>query len=84
MKKLLLASVSSLALAGMAHGADMGPVAFKAPPPPVTSWTGFYLGVDGGVVRHEAIFNDVNGFTTFGGVTRSMFDCMTVPVLMSH
>jgi outer membrane immunogenic protein len=72
MKKLLLASVSSLALAGMAHGADMGPVAFKAPPPPQASWTGFYLGVDGGVVRHEAIFNDVNGFTTFGGVTRSI------------
>jgi outer membrane immunogenic protein len=62
MKKLLLASVSSLALAGMAYGADMAPVTYKAPPPPVANWQGFYLGVDGGVARHEASFNDLGGF----------------------
>jgi outer membrane immunogenic protein len=60
MKKLLLASVSSLALAGMAYGADMAPV-FKAPPPPAPAWAGFYVGIDGGVARHDAWFNDLDG-----------------------
>jgi outer membrane immunogenic protein len=72
MKKLLLASVSSFALAGMAYGADMMP-AFKAPPPPPASWAGFYAGVDGGVTRHDGSFNDVDGFvrnfSNTGGAT---------------
>jgi len=65
MKKLLLASVSMLALAGTVYGADMpaAPPAYKAPPPPPpASWTGFYIGVDGGVARHDADFNDLAGF----------------------
>ena len=67
MKKLLLATVSSLALAGMAYGADMQ-VAYKAapPPPPAPTWTGFYVGIDGGVTRHDAWFNDLTGFVRFG------------------
>jgi outer membrane immunogenic protein len=68
MKRLLLASVSSFALAGMAYGADMAPV-FKAPPPPVASWTGFYLGIDGGVARHDATFNELAGFTNTNGAS---------------
>jgi len=48
MKKLLIAGVALTALIGtQALAADM---ALKAPPPPapVWSWTGFYLGVNGG------------------------------------
>ena len=52
MKKLLLTSASTLALAGMAYGADMMP-AFKAPPPPLATWTGFYVGIDGGAASAE-------------------------------
>jgi outer membrane immunogenic protein len=66
MKKVLLASVSAFALAGTAFGADMTAPAFKAPPLPVANWAGFYLGIDGGVARHDANFNDLGGFLTFG------------------
>jgi outer membrane immunogenic protein len=63
MKKLLLASVSAFALAGAAYGADMTPApVFKAPPPPLANWAGFYVGIDGGVTRHEGSFNDLTGF----------------------
>jgi outer membrane immunogenic protein len=61
MKKLLLAVVSGFAWVGIAYGADMAP-AFKAPPPPLATWTGFYLGIDGGVARHDAQFNDLTIF----------------------
>jgi outer membrane immunogenic protein len=47
MKKVALV-VATLAVTGSAHAADL---AFKAPPPPVLpvfSWTGFYIGVNGG------------------------------------
>jgi len=66
MRKSLLASVSAFALAGAAYGADMAPV-LKAPPPPVASWSGFYLGIDGGVARHDADFNDLGGFFSGSG-----------------
>jgi outer membrane immunogenic protein len=66
MKKLLLASVSALALAGTAFGADMAPM-LKAPPP-AYSWAGFYLGIDGGVARHDATFNDLAGFANSIGI----------------
>jgi outer membrane immunogenic protein len=50
MKKTLISSVAFGALlAGSAMAADMPlrmPV--KAPPPPVETWTGFYLGINGG------------------------------------
>jgi len=46
MKRFLLASVAALGLAGTASAADL---AVKAPPlAPVFTWTGCYLGVNGG------------------------------------
>jgi outer membrane immunogenic protein len=61
-RRWLLGLVSGLVLAGAAHGADMAtaPV-FKAPPaPPPANWAGLYLGVQGGAVRHDAWFNDMD------------------------
>jgi outer membrane immunogenic protein len=62
MKKLMLASVSAVALATAAQSADLSPV-MKAPVVPTwaPTWAGFYIGVDGGVVRHDASFNDLVG-----------------------
>jgi outer membrane immunogenic protein len=71
MKKLLLASVSLFALAGMAQGADMAPIAYKAPPPPVANWAGFYVGVDGGVARHDAVTDDLGGLFNMGSYVTS-------------
>ena len=47
MKKLLIGSLVALATAGgsAAMAADMP---LKAPPPPAFSWTGCYVGVEGG------------------------------------
>jgi outer membrane immunogenic protein len=59
-KKFLLSTVSVIAVTHAATAADL---AIKAPPPPVVVpiWSGFYFGVDGGVARHEASFNDLAG-----------------------
>jgi outer membrane immunogenic protein len=68
MKKYLLATVSGIVLIGAAQAADL-PVApaYKAAPViDVSSWAGFYLGVQGGAARHEAAFNDLSGFVQFG------------------
>lgn len=51
MKKLLFASAALVALIGTsAFAADMAAPVYKAPPPPppVWSWTGFYIGLNGG------------------------------------
>jgi outer membrane immunogenic protein len=52
MKKLWLAAVAGLALStSAAFAADLGRPYYKAPPPPpvvAPSWTGFYIGVNGG------------------------------------
>jgi outer membrane immunogenic protein len=52
MKKLWLAAVAGLALStSVAFAADLGQPYVKAPPPPPPpppSWTGFYIGVNGG------------------------------------
>jgi outer membrane immunogenic protein len=47
MQKLFLGTALSLAIAGSAAAADL-PVYSKAPPPPPWSWTGFYVGIQGG------------------------------------
>lgn len=57
MKRSLLASVSVLALSFGAMAADLPPRTapiYKAPPAPAWSWTGFYLGINGGGVWHRA------------------------------
>lgn len=56
-KTILLATLSSLALAGAASAADLAPV-YKAPPMAVASWTGFYIGANVGAVRHDFSFTD--------------------------
>jgi outer membrane immunogenic protein len=51
MKKLWLVAVAGLALStSVAFAADLGQPYVKAPPPPPAppSWTGFYIGVNGG------------------------------------
>src|SRR5262249_4809108 len=50
MKKLLLISFALVALnvGGSAFAADMGVTAPLPPPPPVFSWTGLYIGIQGG------------------------------------
>jgi outer membrane immunogenic protein len=58
MKKVALV-VATLAVTGSAHAADL---AFKAPPPPVLpvfSWTGFYIGVNGGGASGKTDYNFV-------------------------
>ena len=62
MKKLLLGGVAlfTLGLVGSAVAADM-PI--KAPPAPVNTWTGFYLGVDVGGVHG---FGTADSFTQTG------------------
>src|SRR5262245_28525250 len=55
MKRGLLASVSMAALTVAASAADVPAPVYKAPAaPPAWSWTGFYVGVNGGVVRYRA------------------------------
>ncbi len=57
MKNSLLATVSVFALIGTASAADMAAMPVKAPPPapaPVLSWTGPYIGINGGAVWHRA------------------------------
>ncbi len=52
-RSLLLATVSTIVLAGSASAADL---AFKAAPPPVvvSNWTGFYVGGSVGAAWHHA------------------------------
>ncbi len=53
MKKLLVsivAGAAAVACLGQAYAADLGYPAYKAPPlaAPVQSWTGLYIGANGG------------------------------------
>jgi len=65
MRRILLASVSSLALITSASAADMS-MPVKAPPrvtlvpPPL--WAGPYIGLNIGAARHHWSFEDVDGF----------------------
>jgi outer membrane immunogenic protein len=47
MRKLLVMASVAVVFAGSAYAADL-PVAYKVPPVPVFSWTGWYFGVNGG------------------------------------
>jgi outer membrane immunogenic protein len=66
MKKFLLGTVSAVALAQAASAADL---AVKAAPPPIPTWAGWYFGIDGGVTRHDASFNDLSGIVRSGDST---------------
>lgn len=66
MKNFLLASVSAFVLAGGAQGADL-PVAYKAPPLVIPSWTGLYVGINGGVTWQDGSFNDPDGCCVLAG-----------------
>jgi len=72
MKRLLVAGVGLLALAGAAAAADLPPAPgnyYKAPAfVPPYSWTGFYLGVNGGGGLGWSNWDTAGGFHTDGGV----------------
>ena len=73
MKPYLLATVSSLALAGVASAADL-PTKAPAMAPAVAvpyNWTGFYVGINGGAVWHRASFdaNDAASGVSSGTAT---------------
>ena len=73
-RQILLASVGAIAIAGSAFAADLpyrGPPPVYAPPPPIFTWTGIYIGGQVGyawgsdpidevdtVFDHNAFFND--------------------------
>jgi outer membrane immunogenic protein len=76
MKNLLIAGIAAIAAVGSpALAADM-PI--KAPPPPVVAaydWTGFYVGVEGGVA-HSRVGVENPAFPAFGqqfGVNSGLF-----------
>jgi outer membrane immunogenic protein len=51
LRRILLASAGAMALTGAAGAADLpgrGPPPVYLPPPPVFSWTGFYIGLNAG------------------------------------
>jgi opacity protein-like surface antigen len=56
MKKGLLGALSALALVSAAHATDLSPAWTTAP----TSWAGFYMGVDGGMVSLDATYTGIN------------------------
>jgi len=65
MKKFLLATVSMVVLTSVTRAADI-PAAMPAKgpmysPAPVASWDGFYVGVQGGVVRQDGLLKNVAG-----------------------
>jgi outer membrane immunogenic protein len=84
MKKLLLGSLVALTMGGSAAiAADMP---LKAPPPPVVwSWTGCYIGIEGGGAwgrsRHDSFsqISPLNNFTPWfnvsGGLAGGEFGC---------
>jgi outer membrane immunogenic protein len=72
MKRFMLAGLGLIALASAAAGADLPPAAgnyYKAPafvPPPYT-WTGFYVGVNGGGGLGRSTWDTAGGYNMTGG-----------------
>jgi outer membrane immunogenic protein len=71
MKRMFVVGAALLALTGAAVAADLPPAQnyYKAPafmPPPFT-WTGFYVGVNGGGGFGNSKWDTTNGFNTSGG-----------------
>lgn len=73
MKRLFLACVGLVALAGAAAAADLPPAPapyYKAPPVyvPAYSWTGFYLGINGGGAFGRSSWDSTGSFSMTGGL----------------
>ena len=72
MKRLFVACVGVLALAGTAAAADLPPAPnyYKAPPvyPPAYTWSGFYIGVNGGGGFGRSTWDSAGGFDISGGL----------------
>jgi outer membrane immunogenic protein len=66
LKSLLLATASSLALATSAAAADLPLKAAPAAVPALT-WTGFYVGLNVGVARHDWSMTDANAWVFDSG-----------------
>jgi outer membrane immunogenic protein len=73
MKRVFLAFVSLAALTGVAAAADLPPAAqapyYKAPAyVPAFSWTGFYVGINGGGGFGRSAWDSTGGFDISGGL----------------
>ncbi len=73
MKRLMLACVGAAAFAGAATAADLPPrVApyYRAPPAvvPIYTWSGFYLGVNGGGGWGSSAWDSTGSFNVSGGL----------------
>jgi outer membrane immunogenic protein len=73
MKRAFFALVSLVALTATAAAADLGRPApqpyYKAPAmAPAYSWTGFYIGVNGGGGFGRSVWDTTTGFNTSGGL----------------
>ena len=72
MKRLLFAGLAVLALAGSAAAADLYPAApllqGAGLAPPLYTWTGFYLGVNGGGGIGNSKWDTTNSFNISGGL----------------
>jgi outer membrane immunogenic protein len=68
MKKMFAGAAAALLLAtvGAASAADIAPkpIFTKAPPIPVYNWTGFYIGLEGGMGWGNATQTDPTGFSS--------------------
>jgi len=73
MKRLLFAGLGLIALTGVAAAADLPPAPgpyYKAPAyaPIPFSWTGFYIGVNGGGAFGTSNWDSTGSFSTTGGL----------------
>ncbi len=73
MKRLFLAAAGLVALVGTAAAADLPPAPrpyYKAPAfmPPAYTWTGFYIGVNGGGGLGRSTWDTTGGFNIDGGI----------------
>ena len=74
MKRVVLACVGIAALGGVAAAADLPPSPaapyYKAPAvyaPPAYTWSGFYIGINGGGAWGRSSWTTTSGFDTTGG-----------------
>jgi outer membrane immunogenic protein len=71
MKRLFLAGMALVAVAATATAADLPPAPYYKGPafmPPAYSWTGLYIGVNGGGGFGRSTWDTTGGFDTSGGL----------------